>query len=227
MSLPCISRDTRCPSDVYLGSARVSPLLPSLTARLPRPSPAVTGRRRLRARAPTASGPALKPRPPAPPRQHPAHWLRPVGPAQTGPALRARGRGLSGRAGPGRQSRGRAAAAAAAAMGCTVSAEDKAAAERSRMIDKNLREDGEKAAREVKLLLLGKTPPPGPTPGPPILASSPGSARPCRNRATSPPPPPAAPARSWVPAPGVPRPAPGIPRQWDAGPSPGFGFSPQ
>lgn len=42
------------------------------------------------------------------------------------------------------------------AMGCTVSAEDKAAAERSKMIDKNLREDGEKAAREVKLLLLGR-----------------------------------------------------------------------
>uniref|UniRef100_A0A8C5YUX9 G protein subunit alpha i2 n=1 Tax=Marmota marmota marmota TaxID=9994 RepID=A0A8C5YUX9_MARMA len=42
-------------------------------------------------------------------------------------------------------------------MGCTVSAEDKAAAERSKMIDKNLREDGEKAAREVKLLLLGIT----------------------------------------------------------------------
>lgn len=41
-------------------------------------------------------------------------------------------------------------------MGCTVSAEDKAAAERSKMIDKNLREDGEKAAREVKLLLLGR-----------------------------------------------------------------------
>ncbi|KAJ7998692.1 hypothetical protein DPEC_G00207510 [Dallia pectoralis] len=40
-------------------------------------------------------------------------------------------------------------------MGCTLSAEDKAAAERSKMIDKNLREDGEKAAREVKLLLLG------------------------------------------------------------------------
>ncbi|XP_056381164.1 guanine nucleotide-binding protein G(i) subunit alpha-2 [Hyla sarda] len=40
-------------------------------------------------------------------------------------------------------------------MGCTVSAEDKAAAERSKIIDKNLREDGEKAAREVKLLLLG------------------------------------------------------------------------
>lgn len=42
-------------------------------------------------------------------------------------------------------------------MGCTVSAEDKAAAERSKIIDKNLREDGEKAAREVKLLLLGKS----------------------------------------------------------------------
>ncbi|XP_016377446.1 guanine nucleotide-binding protein G(i) subunit alpha-2-like [Sinocyclocheilus rhinocerous] len=40
-------------------------------------------------------------------------------------------------------------------MGCTVSQEDKAAAERSKMIDRNLREDGEKAAKEVKLLLLG------------------------------------------------------------------------
>ncbi|CAH1264444.1 GNAI3 [Branchiostoma lanceolatum] len=40
-------------------------------------------------------------------------------------------------------------------MGCAISAEDKAAAERSKMIDKNLRADGEKAAREVKLLLLG------------------------------------------------------------------------
>lgn len=46
---------------------------------------------------------------------------------------------------------------ACGAMGCTVSAEDKAAAERSKMIDKNLREDGEKAAREVKLLLLGRS----------------------------------------------------------------------
>ena len=42
-------------------------------------------------------------------------------------------------------------------MGCTISAEDKAAAERSKMIDKNLRADGERAAREVKLLLLGKS----------------------------------------------------------------------
>ncbi|KAI5095051.1 guanine nucleotide-binding protein G(k) subunit alpha, partial [Silurus meridionalis] len=40
-------------------------------------------------------------------------------------------------------------------MGCTLSAEDKAAIERSKIIDRNLREDGEKASREVKLLLLG------------------------------------------------------------------------
>lgn len=40
-------------------------------------------------------------------------------------------------------------------MGCTISAEDKAAVERSKMIDKNLREDREKSSREVKLLLLG------------------------------------------------------------------------
>nr|8W89_A Chain A, Guanine nucleotide-binding protein G(s) subunit alpha isoforms short [Homo sapiens]8W8A_A Chain A, Guanine nucleotide-binding protein G(s) subunit alpha isoforms short [Homo sapiens] len=41
-------------------------------------------------------------------------------------------------------------------MGSTVSAEDKAAAERSKMIDKNLREDGEKAAAAThRLLLLG------------------------------------------------------------------------
>ncbi|KAL3851769.1 hypothetical protein ACJMK2_015479 [Sinanodonta woodiana] len=40
-------------------------------------------------------------------------------------------------------------------MGCAVSSEDKAAMERSKAIDKNLRLEGEKAAREVKLLLLG------------------------------------------------------------------------
>uniref|UniRef100_A0AAY5KYL1 Adenylate cyclase-inhibiting G alpha protein n=1 Tax=Esox lucius TaxID=8010 RepID=A0AAY5KYL1_ESOLU len=40
-------------------------------------------------------------------------------------------------------------------MGCTLSAEDKAAMERSKMIDRNLREAGEKASSEVKLLLLG------------------------------------------------------------------------
>ncbi|KAG8508467.1 Guanine nucleotide-binding protein G(i) subunit alpha-1 [Galemys pyrenaicus] len=54
-----------------------------------------------------------------------------------------------GRAGSGASSR-------SGTMGCTLSAEDKAAVERSKMIDRNLREDGEKAAREVKLLLLGK-----------------------------------------------------------------------
>lgn len=60
---------------------------------------------------------------------------------------------------------GRAAAGPAdGGMGCTVSAEDKAAAERSKMIDKNLREDGEKAAREVKLLLLGEAAPCAGTP---------------------------------------------------------------
>ncbi|CAG2060805.1 unnamed protein product, partial [Timema podura] len=41
-------------------------------------------------------------------------------------------------------------------MGCTVStAVEKEAAERSKNIDKNLRADGERAARVVKLLLLG------------------------------------------------------------------------
>uniref|UniRef100_A0AAY5KSE4 Guanine nucleotide-binding protein G(I) subunit alpha-1 n=1 Tax=Esox lucius TaxID=8010 RepID=A0AAY5KSE4_ESOLU len=40
-------------------------------------------------------------------------------------------------------------------MGCTLSSDDKAAQIRSKMIDRNLRDDGEKAAREVKLLLLG------------------------------------------------------------------------
>lgn len=54
-------------------------------------------------------------------------------------------------------------------MGCTLSTEDKAAVERSKMIDRNLRDDGEKAAREVKLLLLGKeeaaSPPAGLAPG--------------------------------------------------------------
>ena len=41
-------------------------------------------------------------------------------------------------------------------MGCAVSSDDKAAQERSKQIDKTLRADGEKAAREVKLLLLGE-----------------------------------------------------------------------
>ena len=42
-------------------------------------------------------------------------------------------------------------------MGCVSSQDgDKVAMERSKQIDKSLRADGEKAAREVKLLLLGE-----------------------------------------------------------------------
>uniref|UniRef100_A0A3Q3WPY3 Guanine nucleotide-binding protein G(i) subunit alpha-1 n=1 Tax=Mola mola TaxID=94237 RepID=A0A3Q3WPY3_MOLML len=50
-------------------------------------------------------------------------------------------------------------------MGCTLSTDDKAAQERSKMIDRNLRDDGEKAAREVKLLLLGERKMDGPRVG--------------------------------------------------------------
>lgn len=41
-------------------------------------------------------------------------------------------------------------------MGCAVSSDDKNAQERNKQIEKQLRLDGEKAAKEVKLLLLGK-----------------------------------------------------------------------
>ncbi len=41
-------------------------------------------------------------------------------------------------------------------MGCGMSAEERAAASRSHEIDQMLRREGEKAAREVKLLLLGE-----------------------------------------------------------------------
>jgi len=40
-------------------------------------------------------------------------------------------------------------------MGCAASTDDKQAQERSKQLDRMLRADGEKAAREVKLLLLG------------------------------------------------------------------------
>ncbi|OUC47578.1 g-protein alpha subunit [Trichinella nativa] len=40
-------------------------------------------------------------------------------------------------------------------MGCTMSAEERAALERSRQIEKNLKEDGLQAAKDIKLLLLG------------------------------------------------------------------------
>ncbi|KAK7798999.1 hypothetical protein U0070_025950 [Myodes glareolus] len=39
-------------------------------------------------------------------------------------------------------------------MGCTLSAEERAALERSKAIEKNLKEDGISAAKDVKLLLL-------------------------------------------------------------------------
>lgn len=43
-------------------------------------------------------------------------------------------------------------------MGCAVSASrDKEASERSKKIDRALRADGERAASEVKLLLLGRS----------------------------------------------------------------------
>ena len=41
-------------------------------------------------------------------------------------------------------------------MGCTMSAEERAAMERSKQIEKNLKEDGIQAAKDIKLLLLGK-----------------------------------------------------------------------
>ena len=40
-------------------------------------------------------------------------------------------------------------------MGCTMSAEERAAMERSKQIEKNLKEDGLQAAKDIKLLLLG------------------------------------------------------------------------
>ena len=40
-------------------------------------------------------------------------------------------------------------------MGCTLSADERAALDRSREIDQMLRRDADKQSREVKLLLLG------------------------------------------------------------------------
>ncbi|KAI9521928.1 Guanine nucleotide-binding protein G(o) subunit alpha [Dissostichus eleginoides] len=40
-------------------------------------------------------------------------------------------------------------------MGCTLSAEERAALDRSKAIEKNLKEDGVTMAKDVKLLLLG------------------------------------------------------------------------
>lgn len=44
----------------------------------------------------------------------------------------------------------------AIAMGCASSAEERAALARSKQIEKNLKEDGIQAAKDIKLLLLGK-----------------------------------------------------------------------
>lgn len=41
-------------------------------------------------------------------------------------------------------------------MGCTSSAEERAAMARSKLIEKNLKEDGIQAAKDIKLLLLGE-----------------------------------------------------------------------
>lgn len=40
-------------------------------------------------------------------------------------------------------------------MGCSLSAEERQAVERTKVIDKNLKDDGQQAAKDVKLLLLG------------------------------------------------------------------------
>lgn len=42
-------------------------------------------------------------------------------------------------------------------MGCTLSAEDRLAMERSKQIEKGLKEDGIQAAKDIKLLLLGES----------------------------------------------------------------------
>ena len=43
-------------------------------------------------------------------------------------------------------------------MGCAMSAEERASRARSKQIEKNLKEDGIQAAKDIKLLLLGKKP---------------------------------------------------------------------
>lgn len=58
-------------------------------------------------------------------------------------------------------------------MGCTLSAEERAALERSKAIEKNLKEDGISAAKDVKLLLLGKDLGSHPRPSTPATAPYP------------------------------------------------------
>lgn len=42
-------------------------------------------------------------------------------------------------------------------MGCASSAEEREAIARSKLIEKNLKEDGIQAAKDIKLLLLGES----------------------------------------------------------------------
>ena len=42
-------------------------------------------------------------------------------------------------------------------MGCSMSAEERQALERNKVIEKALKEDGIQAAKDIKLLLLGMT----------------------------------------------------------------------
>ena len=44
-------------------------------------------------------------------------------------------------------------------MGCALSADERAAMARSKLIEKNLKEDGLQAAKDIKLLLLGESTP--------------------------------------------------------------------
>jgi len=41
-------------------------------------------------------------------------------------------------------------------MGCSMSAEERQALERNKIIERALKEDGVQAAKDIKLLLLGK-----------------------------------------------------------------------
>ena len=45
----------------------------------------------------------------------------------------------------------------AVVMGCAMSAEERASRARSKQIEKNLKEDGIQAAKDIKLLLLGQS----------------------------------------------------------------------
>ena len=47
-------------------------------------------------------------------------------------------------------------------MGCAMSAEERASRARSKQIEKNLKEEGIQAAKDIKLLLLGECDPPPP-----------------------------------------------------------------